>query len=211
MCQYGGTNAWKAFCNKGNVKGYEQRVKDNAHTLTRCGKDTYGLRLHERGMCIYFFKDGVMLRTGGKFSQNGTTYDVIFEDGRCMQKRYRGTTMTYTEYKRFLDLGYITKSGEILDADKVKKERVKYHKSKKSKRSSKKTKKAKSSKIPVQVIQVSVTLDENYDQHTAERLQKMRLTVGQCLDNELIGTIPKSNLDILENDKDVIEVIVLKA
>ena len=80
MRMYGGNKAWKEFSSKHHVKPYVKRIKENAHTLTRSGKDCYGYRLHERGMCIYFFKDGAILFTGGKFVQvhGAKKYDVKF-------------------------------------------------------------------------------------------------------------------------------------
>ena len=94
MRKYGGEKAWDKFHNKRGVKSYAQRIKDNAHTLTRTGKDCYGYRMHEMGMAIYFFKDGAMLITGGELREGNGTYDVYFSDGRRLQKRYRGHTRT---------------------------------------------------------------------------------------------------------------------
>ena len=125
MRQFGGDDAWNKFKNKPMVKHYQQRIKDNTHTLTRSGKDCYGRRLHERGMAIYFFQDGAMLLTGGEFKNGNTKYKVVFPDGRELQTRYRGTTMTHKEYKKFLAAGYIKSNGEITNADGVKGFRVK--------------------------------------------------------------------------------------
>lgn len=118
MCQYGGNECWEKF--KDKKKSYEDRIKDNTHTLTRTGKDCYGFRLHEQGMAIYFFQDGATLLTGGTYSKRGDKYNVIFPDGRHLQHRYRGLTMTMREYKYFVDLKVIDSSGKILDHDKIK-------------------------------------------------------------------------------------------
>lgn len=200
--QYGGNAAWDKFVAKSGVKGYKQRVKDNTHTLTRTGKDCYGYRLHERGMAIYFFKDGAILFTNGFMHQEGNDYTVIFTDGRQLQRRYRGTTMTYAEYKRFLDDGYIDINGGLLKPDAIRESR--------------------SGLIPdldeVELplveeqnenVQVCVTLVETYDQGTANRLDEIGFIVEQALENELIGSIPKENLSKLQNDNDVIDVVVM--
>jgi len=192
MCQYGGVSAWNKFKEKGNVKSWQQRIKDNCHTLTRSGKDCYGYRLHERGMVIYFFRDGAILYTGGEF-QDGDNYDVLFPDGFGLQVRYRGTTMTYREYQRFIDLGYINKSGKILDAEGI-------HKFRERKRASEGNETLEPASA---MVQVCVSLGENVDQDTALRLESLGLVVEEALDNEIIGHIPANNLDTLQSDKDV--------
>jgi hypothetical protein len=194
MRMYGGQNAWEKFVSKSNVKSPKQRIKDNAHTLTRTGRDCYGYRLHELGMCIYFYKDGAMLLTGGQLKQTGDAYDVIFPDGHRLQTRYRGTTMTYREYCCFLDKKYIDKTGKILNAKGIKKMRAKepnLH-----------------SSDPPEELHVCVTLEDTFDQNTAHRLESLGLKVEEGLNNELLGFILRNRLEILQKDVDVKEVEV---
>ncbi len=191
MLQYGGEQAWDKFRNKTKVKSYQQRIKDNTHTLTRTGKDCYGFRLHEQGMAIYFFKDGAILITGGTFVQDGESYDVIFPDARGLQVRYRGTTMTSREYKKFLAAGHIDKSGRILNVDGIKK--LRSGTSEQTPRLSKEDK-----------LHICVTLSENYDQDTARRLSEIGFVVEEAHDHELIGMIDSGHLDTLKRDKDVV-------
>lgn len=190
--QYGGTKAWDKFKNKGNVKSYQQRIKDNTHTLTRTGKDCYGYRLHERGMAIYYFKDGAMLKTGGRLMMMNKHYNVIFPDGSALQVRYRGTTMTSKEFKKFLDAGLIDRSGKILDPNGVKRLRSSTSKLLPD--------------ITPKVVSVCVTLGPSFDQLTADRLHKLGLMVDEAHKNELIGTISSKKLKNLEKDPDVVEV-----
>lgn len=193
MCQYGGRTAWDKFVAKSNVKTFEQRIKDNTHTLTRTGKDCYGYRLHERGMAIYFFKDGAILFTNGTMEQLGDSYNVKFPDGRGLQVRYRGTTMTSKEYKRFLDMGYIDSDGKILDSTGIKKFRAQKQKSSYE-------------DTATGELQVCVTLGDGIDQDTAIRLEALGFVVEEAMGNELIGRIPSSRLSDLQSDKDVAEV-----
>lgn len=194
MRMYGGQEAWNKFVQKSEVKSYQQRIKDNTHTLTRTGRDCYGFRLHEQGMCIYFFKDGAMLLTGGRL-QNGTgAYDVIFSDGRRLQTRYRGTTMTYKEYKRFLEKNFIDVTGRIIDSKGIKKMRASG---------------ASEVKFPLdETVHVCVILNDTFDQNTALRLERVGLEVEQGLGNELIGTAPSSSISELKKDVDVKEIEV---
>lgn len=203
MKQYGGQKSWDKFSSKSGVKGYKQRIKDNTHTLTRTGQDCYGYRLHERGMCIYFFKDGASLFTSGEFSTDGELYSVKFSDGRGLQVRYRGTTMTYHEYKKFLDDKHIDINGKILNHDAIRDFRVGLS----SYRHVEEETPA-SSPAP-SVTQVSVTLDENFTQDTANRLEGLGFVVEQAMDNELIGTVSADKVASLQNDKDVLDVVSL--
>lgn len=189
MRKYGGQKAWEKFIGKNNVKSYEQRIRDNAHTLTRTGRDCYGYRLHEQGMCIYYFKDGAMLVTGGQLKNGNDKYDVVFPNGMRLQTRYRGTTMTYKEYKKFLDRGFIDSTGKILDARGIKKFRFEIG--------------SEELNLPEKLINVCVELEESFDQHTALRLEGMGLQVDEGLGNELIGVISSSKLEILKADSDV--------
>jgi hypothetical protein len=184
---YGGEKAWEKFYGKLDVKTYTHRIKTNTHTLTRTGKNCYGFRLHEIGMAIYFFKDGAMLLTGGKLEMKKRVYDVVFPDGRRLQHRYRGTTMTYREYKKFLEAKYIDKSGTILKPDAI---RITRHGGILKEAS-------------LDTIQVCVSLQESYNQDTADRLSKIGLIVEESLGGELIGVIPSSNLHHLQKDRDV--------
>ena len=204
MKQYGGQKMWDKFTRKGGVKGYKQRIKDNTHTLTRTGKDCYGYRLHERGMCIYFFKDGATLFTGGEFSSDGETYVIRFSDGRGLQIRYRGTTMTFQEYKKFLDDKYIDINGQILNHDAIRDFRVglNFHRSIPEE-------KTPISSPALSVAQVSVTLDEGYTQDTANRLDGLGFVVEQAIENELIGTIAVEKISSLQGDRDVLDVTSL--
>ena len=192
MRMYGGKQAWDKFTSKDNVKSYQQRIKDNTHTLTRTGRDCYGYRLHEQGMCIYYFKDGAMLLTGGQIQNGDDTYDVVFNDGRRLQTRYRGTTMTHKEYKRFLEKGFVDSTGRILDANGIKKLRAFGLGSEES----------------VDEINVCVILQDSFDQSTANRLERIGLKVEHGLKNELIGVLPRSSLGVLREDRDVKEVEV---
>jgi hypothetical protein len=202
MRQYGGDAAWSKFLAKSGVKGYKQRIKDNTHTLTRTGKDCYGYRLHEKGMAIYFFKDGAVLFAGGILNSGSKGYSVDFPDGRGLQKRYRGTTMTYNEYKKFLEKGYIDISGGILDQESIRDYRT----------GLKDTLEEVDSPTVEKVgsnAQVCVTLSETYDQRTAERLESIGLIVENALENEIFGSIPAANLPKLQSDKDVLDVTVV--
>lgn len=193
MRMYGGQKAWDKFIDKSNVKSYQQRIKDNTHTLTRTGRDCYGYRLHEQGMCIYYFKDGAMLLTDGELRDNPDGYDVFFSNGRCLQTRYRGTTMTYKEYKRFLEKGFIDLTGKIINSDGIKKMRAL----------------GDAIEFPTnETMHVCVILNDTFDQNTAIRLERVGLEVEQGLGNELIGNAPCSVIDELRRDVDVKEVEV---
>lgn len=193
--QYGGPAAWKKFKSKNGVKTYQQRIKDNTHTLTRTGRDCYGRRLHEQGMAIYFFKDGAILFTGGEFKGEGDSYDVIFPDGKQLQTRYRGTAMTHKEYKKFLDAGYIDQNGKLLNIEAIRLER---------KMSSRQTLRP----FAVPKVQLCLTLSETFNQETAYRLEALGFKVEQALENELIGSAPEHVIDELKADHDVVGVDV---
>lgn len=191
MRMYGGQKAWNKFVEKSEVKSYQQRIKDNTHTLTRTGRDCYGFRLHEQGMCIYFFKDGAMLLTGGKLQNGADAYDVVFEDGHRLQTRYRGTTMTYKEYKRFLEKNFIDITGRIIDSKGIKKIRAL----------------GDVVEAPMsEIVRVCIVLNDTFDQNTALRLERAGLEVEQGLGSKLIGTTPRSSVSELKKDVDVKEV-----
>ena len=194
MRMYGGQKSWDKFVAKSNVKSYQQRIKDNTHTLTRTGRDCYGYRLHEQGMCIYYFKDGAMLLTGGELQSGSEAYDVIFSNGQRLQTRYRGTTMTHKEYKRFLEKGFIDITGRIINPTGIKKMRAL----------------GDTVEVPPvdEIVHVCVILNDTFDQNTAVRLERAGLEVEQGLGNELIGNAPSSCLSILRKDADVKEVEV---
>lgn len=193
MQMYGGQKSWDKFMAKSNVKSYQQRIKDNAHTLTRAGRDRYGYRLHEQGMCIYYFKDGAMLLTGGKLQNSSEAYDVVFADGHRLQTRYRGTTMTYKEYKRFLEKNFIDITGRIINSNGIKSMRAS----------------GDMVELPVDtIVPVCVILNDSFDQNTAVRLERAGLEVEQGLGHELIGHVPASCISALRRDVDVKEVEV---
>jgi hypothetical protein len=196
MRQYGGAASWNRFKDKKGVKTYQQRIKDNTHTLTRTGRDCYGYRLHELGMAIYFFKDGATLLTGGHFEKHGSSYTVTFPDGRGLQVRYRGTTMTVKEYKRFLEEGLIDPSARILDGDGIRAFR--------RKAASNNGELQKNSIDHTQLMQVSVKLNDDFDQDTASRLEELGLVVEEAAENELLGQITSDKLVDLEADEDVL-------
>ena len=194
--QFGGPKAWEKFVAKKGVKTVHQRIKDNTHTLTRTGKDCYGYRLHEQGTAIYFFKDGAMLLTGGKFVKSKDGYNVQFNDGRGLQVRYRGTTMTSKEYKKFWEEGFITGSGKILQAESIARAR----------RDANKQVSVKPIDSRIEEMPVIVTLVDTFDQNTAMRLEMLGLVVEQAEENQLSGTIPSNKLVALQNDTDVVSV-----
>jgi hypothetical protein len=203
MRQYGGPQAWDKFRNKNQVKGFQQRIKDNTHTLTRSGRDCYGYRLHERGMCIYYFKDGAMLVTGGEIKKSNDQYEVEFPDGRALQVRYRGTTMTYKEYKKFLERGFIDPSARILDAEGIRKLRAEI---------------AKKSTEPIPTVMeetekrtatVSISLEDTYDQDTANRLEAMGVVVNHAESNALHCVVPADRINDLLSDKDIKDVEIV--
>lgn len=196
MRRFGGPQAWDKFCNKKGVKSPKQRIKDNTHTLTRTGRDCYGYRLHEQGMAIYFFKDGAMLLTGGTFEKKGDNYTVTFPDGRTLQTRYRGTTMTSTEYKRFLDAGYIDASGGVLDIDGIRKARKQMQE----------RPVANFVQTEEKMVNVCLTLADDFDQDTAYRLEELGFKVEAVHGNELVGSAPETALDRIKLDDDVIDV-----
>jgi len=203
--QYGGPKAWERFRGKEDVKSFEQRIKDNTHTLTRMGRDCYGYRLHEQGMCIYFFKDGAMLVTGGQLKKKSGSYEVVFSDGRTNQIRYRGTTMTNKEYKRFLELGFVTASGKILDAEGIRKFRADLNKK------AVEAQRVPSEKETGDLMPVAITLEDTADQETAVRLEALGVIVNEAQDNALLGLVPPDKLDDLLLDKDVRDVEIVEA
>jgi hypothetical protein len=196
MRQYGGASSWSKFKEKKGVKTYQQRIKDNAHTLTRTGRDCYGYRLHELGMAIYFFKDGATLLTGGQFEKHGTSHSVKFADDRGLQVRYRGTTMTSKEYKRFLEDGFIDASARILDGDAIRSFRRQASISGNGQ--------LRQETSHAQLMKVNVTLNDDFDQNTAARLETIGLMVAEAMENELVGQIASDKLTALEADEDVL-------
>lgn len=199
MRQYAGADAWAKFKNKKGKQDYKERIRENTHTLTRTGKDCYGYRLHEQGMCIYYFRDGAMLITGGTLVRTKNGYNVVFNDGKKLQSRYRGTVMTYKEYRRFLESEYIDASGNVLDKNAIQEDKYKNHEHqvKVDKRRSDRKK-----------ITVCITLADSYNQDTANRLEMLGFVVEQAVDNEIIGSILMYKLSELEQDRDVIDVEV---
>lgn len=202
MLQYGGPSAWERFKSKNDVKSCEQRIRDNAHTLTRSGRDCYGYRLHERGMAIYYFKDGAMLVTGGRMVPDIHGYKVQFPDGRGLQVRYRGTTMTYKEYKKFSDSGFVTSSGGIVDQDKVRQARADLSRQSEMSRPS-------IIESRQRTATVSIILEDTHNQDTANRFEAMGVLVSRCEKNALIALVPEEKIDELLCDKDVRDVEIV--
>lgn len=193
MRMYGGELSWNKFIKKDDVKTYEKRIKENVHTLTRTGRDCYGYRLHEMGMCIYFFQDGAMLLTGGDYKKTKGRYDVIFSDGRRIQRRYRGRTMTYAEYKRFVHAGVIDSSGSLINKNVMKMLR-------------KTNDEVCPTIVPKGRVDVCIILKDTYNQNTSYRLQSLGFVAEEQFENELIGTIPMCNIDNLKSDIDVYDI-----
>ena len=111
--------------------------------------------------------------------------------GRRLQVRYRGTTMTYVEYKKFLEEGFIDQNCRVFNISAIRKSRLKD---------------SLKEEMALTTIPVCVLLVEGFDQNTAIRLEKLGLIVEEALDLELIGTIPFDKIDELRLDKDVLEV-----
>ena len=110
IVMYGGDQAWKKFAgSKQDTKAISKKIRTNTHTLTRRGTNCYGYRLHERGIAIYYFKDGTMARTGGKFipAKGCRPYDLKFSDKTGFQVRQRGKIMSYQEYKDLIGGAWI--------------------------------------------------------------------------------------------------------
>ena len=105
LVMFGGDEAWKKFAYHRNTKIENdvimKKIKTNIHTLTRTGKNCYGFRLHSRGIAIYYFRDGAMIRVGGKYipAKGRRSYSVAFKDGTQLQVRNKGRTLSYREYK----------------------------------------------------------------------------------------------------------------
>jgi len=112
LLRYGGDDAWNKFAYRSSGKSRGKideehvlkKIKTNTHTLTRTGKNCYGYRLHVRGIAIYYFRDGSMIRTGGKYvpARGRRPYAVKFKDGTGLQTRSRGKIMSHREYKDFV-------------------------------------------------------------------------------------------------------------
>lgn len=203
MRQYGGQKVWADFFQKQDVESYQNRIKLNTHALTRSGKNCYGYRLHERGMCIYYFADGAMLLTGGNLVKQGAKYDVIFPDGRGLQVRYRGRSMTSSEYEKFLEMDLITSSGKILNNNGIKAYKKNCRRSltdmQEEIEALLKPKKSNG-------VEVCISLCDDYDQDTADRLKGYGFVMEQVLKNQVVGTLPEENLQALIEDEDVLEV-----
>ncbi len=119
--KYGGYDVWCQYVKKSGVKPFEKRIRENVHTLTRSGKHCYGYRLHEQGMCVYMFRDGICLFTGGDFEKKrGTGYSLHFTDGKTIQKRYKGLSLTRSEYRYLLSEHVIDISCTLLPEKNIK-------------------------------------------------------------------------------------------
>ena len=119
-----------------------------------------------------------------------------FSGDRGLQARYRGTTMTSKEYKRFLDAGYIDPSGSILDSKGIKdfRNRVLSNRS------------AVAAPTTPERVKVTIILDDNYDQQTATRLELLGVVVLNSRENEIDATISADKVDEVRLDLDVLDV-----
>lgn len=201
MRQYGGSVAWDKFKGKSEVKDYEKRIRDNAHTLTRTGKDCYGFRLHERGMAMYYFKDGAMLLTGGEYLPSKNGYKVKFSNGMGLQTRYRGSTMTYHEYKVFLENDWIDSSGTLINSEAIRNFR--------SGKEESDNEEEIDSADNTDRVQVSITLDEDMSDDFVSKLKARGLKIEHIMENEIIGTVPKKEVNIIQGYEEVVDMMVL--
>ena len=207
MKKYGGPEAWNKFVGKKNVNNtWNDRIRENCHTLTRRGKDCYGYRMHELGCAIYFFKDGAILYTGGKLVRKSGKYNVEFPDGRALQYRSRGTTMTFKEYKEFLELGLVDINSKILFPNKVSQLRNKYA----ARLDAYKRQKEAAIKVEAEnrMMQVCLKLKGGFSQATADRLEQIGLVVEEVMDDEIIGNIVEEQVEVLRQDEGVEEMEV---
>lgn len=208
--QYGGVESWEKFFKKVDVKSYQKRVELNVYALTRSGANCYGYRLHERGMAIYVFKDGVMLVTGGKLTKSGSKYNVIFPDGRKLQQKTKGRNklLTSSEYNRFVELGHITPSCEIVDSKAI----ARHRKGIENGLQMETLLDLEDKTIETEFyLEVCVTVSEDCDQNTAYRFESIGFMVDNTMDDEIFGKIPEENLSILVEDEDVLDVEVLSS
>lgn len=116
LIMFGGEGAWKKFTNR-KTKNKEyilDKIKTNTNMLTKTGKKSYGYRLHERGIVIYYFKDGAMARTGGKFipAKGRKSYNVRFHDGTGIQLRTKGELLSYREFKDIMGNNWYEEADE---------------------------------------------------------------------------------------------------
>lgn len=118
--KYAGYEEWTRLYYKPGIEIFEKKVQYSVHTLTKVGKKEYGYRLHELGMCIYTFKDGAVLHTGGKFiKKKGMGYSLEFDDGKEMQAKITGLVLTRQQYKYLLTHKVINSSGELIGKNTV--------------------------------------------------------------------------------------------
>lgn len=198
MRQYGGDKGWRKFSKKRKTKDSKIRIQYNCHTLTRTGVNCYSLRLHEKGMTIYYFRDGAILFTDGTFKRFGARYSLTFPDGRGLQKRYRGFILSYGEYKKYLEKKYIDICGTILDHNAIRAYRVEFRESVDD-----------IDNLITDIgatTRVCVTLVDSFDQSTADRLLGLGLVVEKTNENEITGHIPTEYLTLLCDDQDVVNV-----
>jgi hypothetical protein len=206
MRQYGGAVAWQKFYKKQEVKSYQKRIRNSIYSLTRCGKNCYGYRLHERGMSIYYFSDGAMMLTGGEFIKQGSKYGILFSDGRGLQYRYkgRGNTMSSREYTKFLAAGYIDASGKMLDEKAIENER-KNIKNIDNLPNLKLSNKRRNDRC----VEACISLSEDYNQNTADRFQRLGVIIETVLGDQLIAQIPIEILTKINEDPDVMDLEIL--
>lgn len=206
--QYGGTQLWEKFVNKKQVSDYKKRIRLNTYALTRSGKHCYGYRLHEQGIAIYYYDDGAAMFTGGVLKKIPGTYkyDVVFPDGKKLQTKHKGSpSLSYRDYKKYIDLKLIDNSGNILNEKGFKKIKdVDKEKLSGIYVSQKDKWKSKIKSYSNVELDVCVSLKKHFTQKTAGRLENLGLFVDIVgKDNELIGTINSDKLKFLQSDPDV--------
>lgn len=210
--QYAGVGAWSKFVNKKTAKNWKKRIQQNAYVLTRLTSKNNGRHLHQCGMAVYFFRDGLVLYTGGKYvkDKHSRKYEVVFPDGKRVQKHngmkssYKNMKtgalwFTFQEYRRFVESGFIDKSCSVLNAEGIHQYR-KYAKNINIENVLKLDNKREDN------VKVCVSLSEDCDSEAAFRLESCGFIIEQNTENQLIGTIPEENIELLEDDDDVLDV-----
>lgn len=188
MILFGGQDTWNIFKNKQDCsRDYKKRIRENAYTLTRCGKHCYGYRLHELGMVIYMFRDGVILFTDGKFIRMNDIYYVVFPNGRTLQVKRQGQSYLYSDFEKYINSKVMSISGKIFD--------VKYF--------NKHRKLFKYGSYANSKLKVAIELNDSFDQETANRFEALNLKVYKFDSLVVYGWIPSKNLSGLLNDKDI--------
>lgn len=126
--KYAGYEEWYRNFIKAGYDVFEKKVQYSVQTLTKSGKKEYGYRLHELGMCIYMFKDGSILYTGGKFiKKKGMGYSIEFDDGKSLQVKIKGLTLTRQQFKYLLVHNVIDSSGNFTKKNSIETAKAKIH------------------------------------------------------------------------------------